>query len=281
MEQRELGKTGQRLSVIGFGGIIVMNTTAEEAARAVGEAIDAGINYFDVAPSYGNAEDMLGPALEPYRDQVFLACKTGVRDKDGAALELRRSLAKLKTDHFDLYQLHGLTSDEDVAKAFGPGGAIELLAEAKALGLVRYLGFSAHSETAALAAMERFEFDSVLFPMNYFGVNVGGFGQRINEAAAARGMGRLALKALALGRVQEGEPRPYPKCWYKPIDDPALGRAAVRWTLAQGITAAVTPGHIELLRVAVAAVADGLEPDPDEIATLAGALGERQPIFSV
>ena len=83
-----------------------------------GEAIDRGINYFDVAPSYGNAEEQLGPALRPYRDNVFLACKTGRRDAAGAREEMEQSLRKMQTDHFDLYQLHAITSDEDVAQAF-------------------------------------------------------------------------------------------------------------------------------------------------------------------
>ncbi|MBI2301107.1 MAG: aldo/keto reductase [Armatimonadetes bacterium] len=279
MEHRVLGKTGQSLSVIGFGGIVVMNQTPEEAARFVGEAVDAGIDYFDVAPSYGNAEERLGPALEPYRDKVFLACKTAKRDKDGAALELRQSLARLKTNHIDLYQLHALTTDEDVDKAFGPGGVVEELVEAKQLGLVRFLGFSAHSEKAALAALEKFPFDSVLFPMNYFTSIKGNFGNRILAETKARGLGRLALKTLALGKYVDGDAHPFGKCWYQPLNDAALVRAAVRWTLAQGMTSCVTPGHVELLRLAIQAAQDIAEPEPDELAKLAAALGDRPPVF--
>jgi Aldo/keto reductase family len=95
----------------------VMNATPEEAARRVAEAIDAGINYFDVAPSYGNAEDRLGPALKPYRQNAFLACKTTERSKAGAAAELERSLRKMKIEYFDLYQLHAVTKMEEVEKS--------------------------------------------------------------------------------------------------------------------------------------------------------------------
>src|SRR6266545_2218329 len=102
MERRELGRTGEALSIVGFGGIVVMDVEPPEASRLVAEAIDRGVNYFDVAPSYGNAEERLGPALEPYRDQVFLACKTGKRTKTAAAAELRESLGRMRTDHFDL-----------------------------------------------------------------------------------------------------------------------------------------------------------------------------------
>jgi aryl-alcohol dehydrogenase-like predicted oxidoreductase len=144
LERRALGKTGEKLSFIGFGGVVVTSVTAEEASRSVRHAIDAGINYFDVAPTYGNAEEMLGPALEPYRKSVFLACKTQERTKDGALAELDRSLAKLRTDHFDLYQHHAVTKKADVETIFGPGGAMEGFEAAKKAGKVRFLGFSAH-----------------------------------------------------------------------------------------------------------------------------------------
>jgi aryl-alcohol dehydrogenase-like predicted oxidoreductase len=108
MKKRPLGKTGDELSLIGFGGIIVRDTTPKEADQYVGEAIDRGVNYFDVAPLYGNAQERLGPALKPYRDQHFLACKTLLRDATGAHSDLENSLRTLQTDHFDLYQLHGI-----------------------------------------------------------------------------------------------------------------------------------------------------------------------------
>ena len=114
IEKRSLGQTGEMLSKIGFGGIVVMNAAPAEASALVKLAIDSGINYFDVAPSYGDAEIKLGPALEPYRKGVFLACKTGKRTKAEARAELEQSLKNLRTDHFDLYQHHAVTSLEDV-----------------------------------------------------------------------------------------------------------------------------------------------------------------------
>src|SRR5450830_1883729 len=97
MPKRLLGKTGVRLSVIGLGGIVVMNETPEKAEKLVNESIEAGINYFDVAPSYGDAELKLGSALKPWRSKVFLACKTERRDKNGAWEELQKSLQRLQT----------------------------------------------------------------------------------------------------------------------------------------------------------------------------------------
>jgi aryl-alcohol dehydrogenase-like predicted oxidoreductase len=279
MEQRTLGKTGAKLSVIGFGGILCTDTTPQESAKLVSEAIDLGVNYFDVAPSYGNAEERLGPALEPYRDKVFLACKTGKRDKAGAAAELRASLGRLKTDHVDLYQMHSLTSDDDVARAFGPDGALEAFVEARQAGLVRHLGFSAHSHKAALAAMARFDFDSILFPTNYLIATLGGFGPPVFAEAHRRGLGHLALKTLGLRQMTNGEVKRWTKCWYQPLDDPELVGISLRWTLSQGVTAGPTPGHPELFRLAVAAAANLSLPSDEELGRLRAALGEHTPVF--
>ncbi len=134
LERRPLGRTGERLSIIGFGGIVVMNATAQEASNRVAEAIDHGVNYFDVAPTYGNAQDMLGPALEPYRTGVFLACKTTERSKAGSERELEESLRKLRTDHVDLYQLHAVTTSQDVEQIFAPDGALETFVAARKAG---------------------------------------------------------------------------------------------------------------------------------------------------
>lgn len=246
MQRRPLGSTGVDLSVVGFGAILVMDETAAEASRAVGDAIERGINYFDVAPSYGNAEAMLGPALEPYRKDVFLACKTTERSKEGAARELRASLGRLRTDHVDLYQMHALTTDEDIAQAFGPGGALEAFVEARAAGLTRFLGFSAHSETAALAAMERFAFDTVLFPFSRGSWHGGNFGPRVLAEAGRRGMGCLALKALGKRPLRAGETRPWAKCWYVPVESYDEAVAGLRFTLSLPVTAAVSPGHAPL-----------------------------------
>ena len=160
MDKRPYGNTGEMLSIIGFGGIVVKDADPDESSRLVSEAIDRGINYFDVAPRYGNAQEKLGPALEPYRNDVFLACKTRERDAVNAERELHDSLKKLRTDHFDLYQMHGMTTDADVDEVLGPGGALETFVKAREQGLVRFLGFSAHSVEAASRLLEAFEFNS-------------------------------------------------------------------------------------------------------------------------
>lgn len=251
MLTRPYGTTGESLSIIAFGGIVICDTEPPEAGRLVRKAVDAGINYFDVAPSYGNAEECLGPALEPYRKDVFLACKTGDRTKEGARAELERSLERLRTDHFDLYQLHGMRSWEDYDQATGPNGALETLLEAREQGLVKYIGFSAHSEPVAVKLLEEFDFDSVLFPLNWVNFLAADFGPRVIQAAEQNGAARLALKALARGRLEKGTKNPYPRCWYEPVADPELADLALRFTLSQPITAAIPPGDPGLWEMAV------------------------------
>jgi predicted aldo/keto reductase-like oxidoreductase len=249
MEKRKLGKTGEELSIVGFGGILVMDETPETATQLVTQAVnEQGINYFDVAPSYGNAEERLGPALEPYRKDVFLACKTGERIAENAEKELHQSLEKLRTDYFDLYQLHGVRTMDEVETILGPGGALETFVKAREQGLVRFLGFSAHSEEAAIALMDAFDFDTILFPFNWVCWYKGNFGPPVLEKAQQKEMGILALKTMAKRRWKEGEQRSWSKTWYSPVDTYQEARLAVRFTLSKPITAGASPGHAELLQ---------------------------------
>lgn len=254
LPRRAYGDTGERLSLIGFGGIVVSGVEQDHANRVVAEAVEKGVNYFDVAPSYGDAEVKLGPALEPYRKDVFLACKTEHRTKEQTAAELQESLRRLRTDYLDLYQLHAITDmQKDVDAVFAKGGAMEVFLEAKKQGQIRYLGFSAHSEEAALAALERYDFDSILFPINFATFYQGNFGPRIMQAAKSKGVARLALKAMAKQKRPKDDPTrtQYPKCWYQPLTDRNEAKLALYFTLSQPITAAIPPGEESLFRMAL------------------------------
>lgn len=263
METRTFGKTDERLSIIGFGGIVIKDTQPAEASRLVGNAIDRGINYFDVAPSYGDAQECLGPALEPYRNQVFLACKTGKRDGESAKADLHESIKLLRTDTIDLYQLHGMKSWKDYDQALAPGGALEAIIEAREKGQLRYIGFSAHSDEVALALIDQFDFDSVLFPVNWVNYIKADFGPRVVAKAYEKGIGRLALKALAKSRIPKGDPRPFERCWYEPVVDRELASLALRFTLSQPITSAIPPGDPKLFQMALE-LADEFTPITDE-----------------
>ncbi len=280
MDRRSLGKTGEVLSIVGFGGILVMNESAESSAAFVAEAVNQwGINYFDVAPSYGNAEEMLGPALEPYRKDVFLACKTGKRDAAGAEEELHASLKRMRTDHFDVYQLHAVTTLAEVDQIFGTGGAMETFLKAREQGKVRFLGFSAHSEEATLALMDRFDFDTILFPFNWSSWLKEGFGPAVMARAVEKEMGIFALKTMAKRAWAEGEERDWSKTWYKPVETYEEARLAARFTLSQPVTAGVSPGHIELFRWLCQA-AEEFRPITDaELATLRMWAADLKTIF--
>lgn len=280
MEYRVLGKTGVRLSIVGLGGVVVAKVDQSEANRTVAQAVYRGINYFDVAPSYSDAEERLGPALQPYRSQSFLACKTGKRDKAGARAELERSLQRLGTDHFDLYQLHGMETEADFQQAMGPDGALETLQAAHKEGLVRFLGFSAHSDAIALRLMEAFDFDSILFPINWVNFLQGNFGPAVLRMAQERSMGRLALKAMARSRWQDGADRTrMPKCWYEPCVDPEEQSLALRFALSEPITAAIPPGEPSLFWRAVE-IAEQFEPlSSAERETLRHRAEGVQPLF--
>ncbi|MFA7344545.1 MAG: aldo/keto reductase [Terrimicrobiaceae bacterium] len=282
LPRRKFGGHPDELSVVGFGGIVVKDTEQSHANRVVAEFYEKGINYYDVAPGYGDAEINLGPALAPYRKNCFLACKTGRRDRVGAEQEFRRSLERLQTDYFDLYQLHAITDvAKDVDAAFAPGGVMEFLVQAKKDGRVRYLGFSAHSVEAARAALERHPFDSVLFPVNFASYLADGFGPQILALAEEKGAARLALKALAKQTWPKDSPlrEEYKKCWYEPLVDPREAGLALRFTLGKSVTAALPPGDERLFRLAVD-LAFRLQPltadDEKELALLAGQIN---PLF--
>ena len=252
LPRRKLGRTGEEISIVGLGGMVVVNETAQETQRIVQWALSQGMNYFDVAPTYGNAEELLGLALAPVREKVFLACKTQMRDRRGAEEELNRSLERLRTDHFDLYQLHALMDIGEVNQSLGRRGAIEAVVQAKEEGKIKHIGFSAHSQEAALRALDLFDFDTILFPVNYVCWYGSDFGPEVIATARSRDMGILAIKSLARQPWPEGANREvWPKAWYQPITAPGEMDLALRFTLSQPVTAAVPPGDIRLFRRAV------------------------------
>jgi aryl-alcohol dehydrogenase-like predicted oxidoreductase len=279
--RRTLGKTGEQLSIIGFGGIVVMNESTGDASNIVAEAVDRGVNYFDVAPSYGNAQERLGPALAPYRKNCFLACKTEGRTKEDSRKQLEESLQLLKTDHVDLYQFHALTKMVELDQVLGPGGAMETMEAAKRDGKIRYIGFSVHSAETAVAAMDRYNFDTILFPVNWILFTQAEFGPQILKKAQEKKMGILALKSMAktVWSSDQKQNHPEPKCWYQPASFPDEASLGLRWTLGHPITAAIPPGDERYFRLAMD-VAQNYKPldAHEEQALLAGGRGV-EPIF--
>jgi aryl-alcohol dehydrogenase-like predicted oxidoreductase len=280
--KRKLGKTGRELSIIGMGGMVVAATEQKDANRIVADAFETGVNYFDVAPSYMDAQLRFGPALKPFRDKVFLACKSEVRNRAGLEKELNDSLKQLQTDHFDLYQLHAIRDvEKDVHAVLAKGGAMEAILEAKKQGKLKYIGFSAHTSEAALAAMSEFDFDTILYPVNFACHFRNEFDTEVLEEAKKRGMGILALKAMARRPWPKGAEKKYPKCWYEPIDEPELARLALKWSLSQGITAALPPGEEKLFKMALSIALHITAITDSEMSQLKELAEKINPLFPV
>ena len=260
MKKNKLGATELMASVIGFGGIIVMNATPQDAARYVATAVDHGVNYFDVAPSYGNAQSMLGPSLMPYRKNVYLACKTLKRDFACAKEQMEESFKLLKTDYFDVYQFHGVNYDDEVDTLLGPNGALEMAVKAKQEGKIGHIGFTSHNPKTALRLMDAFDFETVMFPINWaywLGRNAG---QEVLAKATQKNMGKLAIKTMAKRPLAKGEVTDYKNCWYYPIcDDPELAHQAMAFTYAQGVDVEMSPGEYRMLELML----NIMEADPE------------------
>ena len=255
MQYRPLGNTGINISAITYGGIVSMDAAQADSDRYVEWALAQGINYFDVAPTYGDAQLKLGNSLIPHRDKIHLACKTKARTAKEAMELFEESRKLLHTDYFDVYQLHEVTTPEDVDVAFGPGGIIEVLPELKEKGLIKNIGITAHSEKEAIRAIRMFKdmgpgFDTVLFPFNWLMNLKHGMGNDLIKLAKENGMGVLCMKSFVERRwISEDEPARarYPKSWCKPIDpeEEAFGVAAMKYALSLGVDTLIPPGNFE------------------------------------
>jgi predicted aldo/keto reductase-like oxidoreductase len=256
MQYRKFGNTGFDISAVSYGGIVSMDDGQPASDRYVAWAVDQGVNYFDVAPSYGDAEEKLGNSLKPYRSRIHLACKTAQRLRAEAEKELLQSQKLLHTDYFDVYQLHGIASMDEVETAFGPGGVMEMVSTLKQRGIARNVGITAHNEDAALRCLELYDFDTVLFPFNWFMNMEHGMGSRLVKEAKKRGMGVLCMKAFierAWNSEEEKKASPFPKSWCKPInvEDEPFGVAAMKYALSLGVDTLIPPGNYASFSFAV------------------------------
>ena len=264
MKKVQLGKTGYLVSPVIYGGVASMGESQADSDCYLARAVEAGVNYFDVAPSYGNAETIMGNSLKPYRKEVYLACKTQMRLGKEAEEELNQSLRLLHTDWFDVYQLHAMTTPEDVETAFGPGGVMELLVKLREKGVVRKLGFSAHSERAALECLKRYPFDSVMFPLNWMLHMAQGKGGALGEAKSKQGFGLIGIKSIverAWVSDAERQGSPWPKSWCKPIDaqQHTLRLAAIRYAFHLGAETLIPPGNWECGEFMLANISECLD----------------------
>lgn len=262
MEYRRLGRLGHESSVLVYGAAALSTVDQDTADRSVQEALDAGINHFDVAASYGDAELRLGPWIPRIRDQIFLASKTGDRSADEAWASINRSLERLQTDRLDLIQLHAVGDLEELDKVTGPGGALEAAVRAREEGLVGEIGITGHGTEAAathLEGLRRFPFATVLTPLNPVLWRDAAYRDSWDALVAEikrQDVGLLTIKTVSRRNWPEGDDGRY-DTWYEPYDDAARIRAAVSWVLAHDeITGLATAGDVRLLGMMVAAESD-------------------------
>jgi aryl-alcohol dehydrogenase-like predicted oxidoreductase len=265
---RPLGRTGHRSSVLAFGGAAFWSDADDaRATAALEDALARGVNHVDVAPQYGEAERVLGPAVARHRDRLFLACKTMERRAPKAREELHRSLERLRTDRFDLYQCHAVSDAYDLDRLLGPGGAIEAIVEARDAGLVGSIGITGHHCGVLRDALDRFPFDTVMFPVNPMQAadpRPATDYRPLLAATLARGIGAIAIKATALGPWRTRAERTY-TTWYRPADDPEEAARRLRFTLTHLVATAVLPSDTRLWPPLFAAVADFQPLDDDAI----------------
>lgn len=243
MDKRLLGRTGHKSTLIALGGASARPATLEESNRYIKLALEHGVNHIDVAPTYGSgkAEEILGEWVRDYRKNLFLACKTQKRLGKESSEELGRTLKNLHTDYVDLYQLHGLDSPEELKVALSEDGAVNAILEAKKAGIVKYIGITSHNPLNILKALEAFDFDTVLLPVNYV---LHAHRQPVNDyepvlsLAKKRNLGVIAMKSVAKGPWPAG-PRNY-DCWYQPFDTQKEVDEALWFALSQDVTTAAS-----------------------------------------
>ena len=253
METRRLGRLGHMSSVLIFGGAALAEADDETADRGIAFALESGINHFDTAAAYGDSEIKLGRWMDRMRDDIFLATKTGDREKGAAAASIRRSLERLRTDRVDLIQIHAVVDIPELDVVTRSGGALEAAVEARDEGLAGAIGITGHGMEAPathLEALRRFPFDTVLTPFNY---RLAQFPQyrrdyeALTEEIATQDAGLMVIKAVARNLWRTDRP-PGRTTWYEPFEEQRHVDASLAFALAQPhVTGIATPGDVALL----------------------------------
>ena len=288
MQKRKFGRTGHMSSVAIFGAAALHATISQaDANEALDLAFAAGVNHYDVAASYGNgmAETRLGPWLEKHRHEVFVGTKTGVRSYEGAWAEVNRSLALLRTNQLDLAQIHAVTTFEELDKATGPDGALKAMQRARDEGLTKFIGITGHDWRIAnihIEALSRFDFDTVLFPINpvlYANAEYRISVEKLLQICQDRNVGVQAIKSVAKGPW--GDQKRRYNTWYEPFDRQEKIQQGVNFTLSQpGVTGIPTAGDTTILPMVIKAVENFQPMSQSEQEALIAQSQELEPIFA-
>lgn len=284
MDKRRFGRSGHMSTVVVFGTAAFWEIDQAGADAALDLAMEYGVNHIDVAPQYGKAQERLGVWMEGQRDQFFLNCKTLERRADAAWADMENSLRLLKTDVFDLYQLHAVNTMTELDKAFAKGGAIETQVRAREEGITRYLGITGHgleSPRTFIEALRRFDYDAVMFPINpqlYANAEYRADTEELLALCQERDIAVQIIKSIGKGAWGDKEKK-Y-TTWYVPHDTPEGITRGVHFALSQpGVTAIASAGEVRLLRMVLDAAVNFTpmsEADQQEAIALDGAL---EPLF--
>jgi aryl-alcohol dehydrogenase-like predicted oxidoreductase len=251
IDKQPFGRTGHQSTRTIFGAAALSRVTQDEADRTLELLLGYGVNHFDTAASYGESELRMGPWMGRYRDQIFLATKTGQRTYQEARDEFHRSLERLRVDKVDLLQLHNLADPQEWETAMGPGGALEAAVEAREQGLVRYIGVTGHGITIAAMhkrSLERFDFDSVLLPYSFVLMQNEQYAadfEALVNICRERNVAVQTIKAIV--RAPWGERDHTRATWYEPLEDQVDIDRAVHWVLGRPGVFLNTVGDIHVL----------------------------------
>ena len=279
--KRPFGRTGHASTRVVFGSWALSQATQTEADRVLDLLLEYGVNHIDTAPMYGDAEQRIGPWLEKHRAHFFIATKTRQRSYQGAWANLQRSLQRLRVDHVDLWQMHGLTNPAGWERVMGPGGTLEAFVEAREKGLVRFLGVTGHgihTPRMHLQSLERFDFDSVLLPYNYALLQNPRYAadwEALATLCRQRHVALQAIKSIARCPCRAGSGT-YHTYFYEPLETREAIDKAVHWVLGNPDVFMVTAGDMQLLpHVLDAADRFRARPSDAEMAAHAAEFGVR------
>ncbi|WP_460627569.1 aldo/keto reductase [Intrasporangium mesophilum] len=286
MEMRRLGRLGHQSSVLIYGAAALGEVSQDVADRSIQEALDGGINHFDVAASYGDAELRLGPWMPQIRDRIFLATKTGQRAKDAAWQEINASLERLQTDRVDLLQLHAIGDLAELDAATGPDGALEAAVRAQSEGLVGAVGITGHGRDAAAThreALRRYPFATVLTPLNPVLWRTEQFRTdytALVEEVRRQDAGLMTIKTVSRRNWPDGADHSH-TTWYEPYHDQERITATVSWVLSHTeVTGIATAGDVGLLGMTLEAEMNRV-PVPEAESQLVGDEAYASPFISM
>ena len=251
MEKRRFGRTNHMSTLAVFGAVALGQIDQAAADKVVQQVIDAGVNHIDIAPSYGQAEQRLGPWMPRIREDFFLGCKTMERTKQGAINEFHESRARLQVDAFDLYQLHAITTMEELDQCTQAGGSLEGVIEMREKGLTRFIGITGHGMQAPalfLEALRRFDFDTVLFPIYPALFADEAYRSQtltLLDTCEEKDVGVMTIKAICKEPWGDREKRYH--TWYVPFDDPPTIQKNINFVLSHKLTHYCTAGDYRLL----------------------------------